>query len=92
MLFASGWTFPNVCLVYLACAFAGTALAAFLRPVNSAAERSEEAGKSVWDRIKGPVALLVKDARLPLLVPYMIYSGMEMVFIWSDFTTNYVKP
>ena len=74
------------------CATAGTIVCFFLRPVNSAAEREEEASKSVGDRIKGPVALLIKDMRLPLLVCYMVYSGMEMVFMWSDFTSNYVQP
>ncbi len=33
--------------------------------------------------------MLFKDWRLPLLVTYMIYTGLEMVFVWSDFTTNY---
>mmetsp|Transcript_30735 Transcript_30735/g.45491 ORF Transcript_30735/g.45491 Transcript_30735/m.45491 type:complete len:486 (+) Transcript_30735:55-1512(+) len=92
LLFSAGWSFPNICLVYLVFAVAGAIVCFFLRAVNSAEERQKEAAKSVADRLKGPVALLVKDMRLPLLVPYMIYSGMEMVFIWSDFTANYVKP
>jgi MFS family permease len=91
VLLKNGWPFHTICLVYLISAAAGTILCFFLRSVNSAAERKEEQeGVSVVERLKGPLSLLFKDFRLPLLVFFMIYTGVEQVFMWADYTSNYI--
>mmetsp|Transcript_26125 Transcript_26125/g.56566 ORF Transcript_26125/g.56566 Transcript_26125/m.56566 type:complete len:338 (+) Transcript_26125:363-1376(+) len=32
------------------------------------------------------------NPKLQLLIPILLYSGLEQGFIWGDFTANYVKP
>ena len=33
---------------------------------------------------------LWQDSKMMSIIPLIMYSGLEVSFIWSDFTTNYV--
>lgn len=47
--------------------------------------------KSFYESVKGVVTIW-GDRRMLCLIPLIMYSGLEMGFIWGDFTSNWVKP
>ena len=72
------------------------------RPTRSAAAHSRtlsaevQANESaallpVWASVRNMVRAWAYP-RLYSLLPLIMYSGLEMGFIWGDFTANYVKP
>jgi MFS family permease len=79
-------------VIFLISAAIGTALSFFLRPVKdtvSADQAASNASKTSMDIVHDMTALW-KDYRLQLMIPIIMYSGLEQGFIWGDFTANYI--
>jgi MFS family permease len=78
-------------LVFMACAIIGTALVFFLRTVEDPNKELAgiAAGKTNWQIAENMVKLW-KDNRLQLMIPIIMYFGLEQGFIWGDFTANYI--
>jgi len=78
-------------VIFLISAFIGTTLVFFLRdvPDTNAAQAADSAKKTSWDIAQDMIALW-KDYKLQLLIPIIMYSGLEQGFIWGDFTANYI--
>jgi len=74
-----------VFVVYVVVAFVGVLVTAFLRPVHV-----EQCTPGVKKEVLGMVSMWT-DARLLLLIPMIMYNGLECGWIWGDFTANFVK-
>lgn len=80
-------------LTFLGCMSVGTSLACFLRPQADLSRHihvSKEAS-SFGDFINATFGLLL-DKKMLLLLPLLVYSGLQQAFIWGDFTECIVTP
>jgi len=75
--------------IYVIFAVLGTALAFFLRSVP----KPPTTGKrpSVCVELIATLKLLTTDWTMVALIPIIMYNGLEMGFIWGDFTTYYAN-
>merc|ERR1712048_792379 len=55
------------------------------------APTSQRTARPLGDSLRGVVGIWW-DRRMQCLIPLIMYSGLEMGFIWGDFTSNWVKP
>lgn len=55
------------------------------------ADKNVSKRKKLLHKLVGTIALL-KNPRMILLVPYLIYSGLENAFICGDFSSKYITP
>ena len=84
-----------VFLVYLVFAICGTLVASRLRkPPAEAAELVTEAPQELTPVMESVTSMVGawSNPRMYSLIPIIMFSGLEMGFIWGDFTANYVKP
>ncbi|KAI3986225.1 hypothetical protein MKX01_031461 [Papaver californicum] len=43
---------------------------------------------SLWDLVVAPLL----DKRMLLIIPLIVYSGLQQAFVWAEFTKEIVKP
>eukprot|EP01063_Lacrimia_lanifica_P032865 TRINITY_DN5698_c0_g1_i1.p1 TRINITY_DN5698_c0_g1~~TRINITY_DN5698_c0_g1_i1.p1 ORF type:complete len:557 (+),score=169.79 TRINITY_DN5698_c0_g1_i1:60-1673(+) len=100
LLSLAGWSTTSLMVFYLCFAAAGTAFALFFLEdvrddVDSEGHQSDT--ESVISVARSPTQIIFgmtelwKDRRLMLLIPAIMYSGIEMGFIWGTYTSNWVK-
>lgn len=71
--------------IYLGCTFVGLLLTIFvLRPIKSSF--SDKYG-ALKDRLMANVKVLVTSIDMVLIVPFALYTGMEQVLMFAEFTT-----
>eukprot|EP00756_Hemistasia_phaeocysticola_P013055 Hpha_TRINITY_DN15248_c0_g1::TRINITY_DN15248_c0_g1_i1::g.67783::m.67783 len=58
---------------------------------NAKTHTTDHVQKTFLQSVKGVVTIW-GDRRMLCLIPLIMYSGLEMGFIWGDFTSNWVKP
>ena len=101
LLDKAGWSTTALMLFYLCFAGAGTAVAAFFIGSVKSDSNDEEEGSDDEEEVKQKKTLkeslngmidIIKDKRMVLLIPIMMYNGFEQGFAWGDFTSNWVKP
>lgn len=78
-----------VFIIYLVFALAGTACVKTLRVAPEKLPSGEP--QPVMDTVAG-VLQQWQDPKLAYLIPIIMFSGLEMGWIWGDFTANFVKP
>jgi len=81
----AGASTSAVFLVYMAVAIVGVTLTLFLRPL--------EVEKTVTD-VRKDVSNMVglwSDYKLLLMIPIIMYNGLEQGWIWGDFTAQFAK-
>lgn len=80
-------------LIFLGCMLVGTGLCFFLDSQADLSKQSLAAGTdSTLDGFVNTALSLMIDKRLLLLLPLLVYSGLQQAFIWGDFTGNIVTP
>jgi MFS family permease len=92
VMLGAGASNTAVFLVYLGFAICGTIVASMLRapPAEVVSDDAEEQ-VPVMESVRGMVDAW-SNPRMYSLIPIIMYSGLEMGFIWGDFTSNYVQP
>lgn len=80
-------------LTFLGCMLVGTCLAGFLRPQMDLSRQMQTSKKksTVLDFLNSAFVILL-DKKLLLLLPLLVYSGLQQAFIWGDFTEYIVTP
>merc|ERR1712216_425531 len=58
---------------------------------NAKTHTTDHVQKTFYESVKGVVGIW-GDRRMLCLIPLIMYSGLEMGFIWGGFTSNWVKP
>lgn len=92
VMLGAGASNTAVFLVYLGFAVCGTVVASMLRSPPAEAVSHDAADEvPVMESVRGMVDAW-SNPRMYSLIPIIMYSGLEMGFIWGDFTSNYVKP
>ncbi|KAI5063400.1 hypothetical protein GOP47_0021947 [Adiantum capillus-veneris] len=84
----SSFTTWPLLVTFLGCMFAGTSLACFLRPQKDPLRQAENSAVKFMSSTFG----ILLDKKLLLLLPLLVYSGLQQAFIWGDFTENIVTP
>jgi hypothetical protein len=67
-------------------------VAAHSRTLSAEVEANESAARLPVSASVRNMVRAWANPRLYSLLPLIMYSGLEMGFIWGDFTANYVKP
>jgi MFS family permease len=80
----------QVFVVYIAMVVLGLLCVSLLRPVNVEQVGGTQTKVNVGKDIAGVVGLW-KDPRLFLLIPIIIYFGLENAWVWGDFTKTIIK-
>lgn len=80
-------------LTFLGCMLVGTCLACFLRPQTDLSRQMETSIKksTAVDFMNSTFGILL-DKKMLLLLPLLVYSGLQQAFIWGDFTEYIVTP
>eukprot|EP01061_Rhynchopus_euleeides_P026345 TRINITY_DN4309_c0_g2_i1.p1 TRINITY_DN4309_c0_g2~~TRINITY_DN4309_c0_g2_i1.p1 ORF type:complete len:516 (+),score=163.79 TRINITY_DN4309_c0_g2_i1:71-1618(+) len=106
LLDKAGWSHSALMLFYLCFAGGGTLFSVVMIPnvsdvdddyvsedeeVTSDHSSVLEVKRSLRDSIAGMVGIW-RDPRMSLLIPVILYTGMEQGFMWGSFTANWVKP
>jgi len=78
--------------IYVFFALGGCILSLFLRPVKDPNLEKQDTRSSLRASLLATLKLLFFSPVLMLLVPMILYNGLEMGFIWGDFTKYYAVP
>ncbi|KAI5682300.1 hypothetical protein M9H77_03528 [Catharanthus roseus] len=83
-------------IIFLFTMSVGTVLMCFLSKRKSKEEeRLQDSSPSLYSSVvslaKASVSLLL-DMRILLVIPLILYSGLQAAFVWADFTKYTVKP
>ncbi|XP_069134440.1 UNC93-like protein [Argopecten irradians] len=76
-------------IIYIGCAMCGFFIGAFfLKPIRSSTK--EENTKGIVTTLLSTLRLLVTDTNMMLMVPIAMYSGVEQVVMYAQYTQAYV--
>ncbi|XP_046333735.2 protein unc-93 homolog A-like [Haliotis rufescens] len=74
--------------IYLGCVVAGLVITVlFLKPIKS---RGSERDTGAMTLLTSTLRLLVTDLNMVLLVPFCLYTGMEQVVLFAEYTKSFV--
>jgi len=78
--------------VFVALSVVGTVAFALLRSVDDGGGGGAEDARARESALMGQTLSLLRYRKLQLLLPVIIFSGLEQGFIWGDFTRDVVVP
>ncbi|MCO5570737.1 hypothetical protein L7F22_024465 [Adiantum nelumboides] len=82
----SSFTTWPLLVTFLGCMLVGTSFACFLRPQKDLLRQAENSPLNFMSSTFG----ILLDKKLLLLLPLLVYSGLQQAFIWGDFTENII--
>jgi len=76
--------------VYTAVCFVGFVGLCFLPKANSADDSPKQKIKNPIEKVIGAIVLW-KEPRMFLMIPYLVFTGLEQAFVFGDFTKQFVR-